>query len=181
MSEQTGEAAAGTGSAEAPLPGVARGIGMFGWVGVAVLIVPIVLTCADILWRRIVGGAFLDTFDITKLCLVTVAAWSIPYGFVHGSHVTVDLLLERLPARIQGLADMAIHLVSAALFVVLGWLAWTAAVLHYGYGDTTQNLEIPVVYYWAIFIVGLALAVAACLWRSYAAWRRMTGPVGEAS
>lgn len=163
-----------TGGAETPpLPLLARIITVFGWIGVAVLLVPIVLTCADIVWRRVIGGAFVDTFDITKLCLVTVAAWTIPYGFVHGNHVTVDLIVDRFPQRLQMLVDGLIQLVCAALFVFLGWLAWKAAMLHYGYHDTTQNLELPVVYYWAIFIVGLALAVLACLWRSLLAFRRM--------
>ncbi|MEX6506792.1 TRAP transporter small permease [Jiella sp. M17.18] len=171
-SEMTGDGGA---VGAPPLPLVPRVISVFGWIGVAVLLVPIVLTCADIVWRRAIGGAFMDTFDITKLCLVAAAAWTIPYGFVHGSHVTVDLLLEQFPARLQTLADGLIHLVCGALFVLLGWLSWNGAMLHYSYGDTTQNLALPVVYYWAIFIVGLALAVVACLWRSFAAFRRLRG------
>ncbi|MEJ2625327.1 MAG: TRAP transporter small permease [Pseudolabrys sp.] len=157
---------------------VARVIDAFGLTGVAALLIPIVLTCTDIVWRRAIGGAFIDTFDITKLCLVTVAAWTIPYGFVHGCHVTVDLIVERLPGRVQDVADFVISLAGAVLFMFLGGLAWTSAALHYGYHDTTQNLQIPVVYYWAIFIVGLALTAIACLWRAGMSWRRFMDRAG---
>lgn len=160
---------------------LAQGIAIFGTIGVALLVIPIMLTCADIIWRRVIGGAFIDTFDITKLSLVAVAAWTIPYGFVHGSHVTVDLIVERFPARFQLLIDGLIHAASALLFVFLGWMALDAAMLHYSYHDTTQNLELPVVYYWAVFILGLALAALACLWRSYNAFRRMGGQSGVKS
>lgn len=169
----------GTAMDDAPKPSLsllARGISAFGYIGVALLLVSIVLTCADIVWRRVVGGAFVDTFDITKLCLVAVASFSIPYGFIHGNHVTVDLLSERFTQRTQDLADAVIHLVSAFVFVGVGWLAWKALMLHYGYQDTTQNLGIPVIYYWGIFIFGIALSLIACLWRAWSAWRRFRSP-----
>lgn len=166
---------------EVPKPSLtllARGISAFGYAGVALLLVSVVLTCADIVWRRVVGGAFVDTFDITKLCLVAVASLSIPYGFIHGNHVTVDLFIERFSARAQGLVDAVIHLVSAAVFVGIGWLAWKALMLHYGYHDTTQNLGIPVIYYWGIFIFGMALSFVACLWQAWHAWRRFQSHAG---
>lgn len=137
----------------------------FAWVAVAALLVPTLLICADIIWRRAVGGAFVDVFDIAQLALVAVASWSIPFGFVHGNHVSVDLLIERLPQAAQDVADAVIHFVCALLFLLLAWFAWGSMRLHYGYGDTTQNLGIPVVYYWAVFLSGLALTILACLWR----------------
>lgn len=171
---------AGDGDADAPSSApLVRGVNIVGSIGVAMLLIPIALTCADIIWRRVIGGAFIDTFDITKFCLITVATWAIPYGFVHRSHVTVDLLVERLPGRIQLLIDGLIHAVSALLFMFLGWLAWNAAVLHYDYQDTTQNLQLPIVYYLAAFIFGLALSALTCLWRSYRAFRRMRDRTGQ--
>lgn len=174
--EQTGRDAPGGGRASL----LVRLIGAFGWAGIAALLVPTVLICADIVWRRAIGGAFMDTFDITKLCLVAVAAWSIPYGFVHGSHVSVGILVERLPARAQILFDGVIHTAAALLFALLGWFAWHAAALHVSYHDTTQNLGIPVIYYWVVFLVGLALTILACLWRAARALRGWLATAGEA-
>lgn len=157
-------------------PLLGRVISFFGLLGIVVLLVPIVLTCADIVWRQLVGGSFVDTFDITQFCLVAAASWSIPYGFVHGTHVTVDLLAEQLPARAQHILDAAIHLVAAALVAFLAWVSWQGAMLHYAYGDTTLNLQIPVIYYWAIFLSGLVLAFLACLLR---AWMALSGTAGR--
>lgn len=157
------------GDAPAPrgiLPRIAE---ILGLAGITALLVPIVLTCADIAWRRAVGGSFIDIVDITKFCLVVAASWSIPYGFVHGSHVTVDLLADRLSPGARRALDAAVHLAAAVVTAFLAVLAWQGAALHYAYGDTTLNLQIPVVYYWAAFILGLALACAACLWRAWMA------------
>lgn len=134
--------------------------------GISTLLVAIVLTCADILWRRIVGGAFVDTFDLTKLCLVAAASLSIPYGFTLGSHITVDLLADKFPAGVRTVLDVVVALVGAALLGFLFWLTWKGAMLHYAYGDTTQNLRIPVVWYWGLLLVGLGLAVLASLARA---------------
>ncbi len=159
-----------------PRSGFTRIVDLFGWAGVAALLVPTLLVCADIAWRRAVGGAFIDVFDITQLCLVACAAWTIPYGFVHRTHINMDLLVGRLPPRARGVLDAVIHVGTAALFVLLAVLAWNATVLHYDYQDSTQNLGIPVVWHWGIFLLGLALSILACLWR---ARRALGGEPGE--
>jgi len=159
-----------------PRSGFTRIVDLFGWAGVAALLVPTLLVCADIAWRRAVGGAFIDVFDITQLCLVMCAAWTIPYGFVHRTHINMDLLVGRLPPRARGVLDAVIHVGTAALFVLLAVLAWNATVLHYDYQDSTQNLGIPVVWHWGIFLLGLALSILACLWR---ARRALGGEPGE--
>lgn len=146
---------------------------LFAWLGVIALLVPTLLVCADIVWRRVVGGAFIDVFDIGQLALVAVASWSIPYGFVHGNHVSVDLLIERLPVAGRAWGDLLIHAVCALLFALLTWFAWGALHLHQSYGDTTQNLGLPVIWYWLVFLIGMLLTIAACCWRVARAWQRL--------
>ncbi|WP_018700852.1 TRAP transporter small permease [Amorphus coralli] len=147
--------------------------------GVGTLIVAIVLTCADIVWRRAVGGAFIDTFDITKLCLVSAASLSIPYGFTLGSHITVDILADRFSDGVRRVLDTVISLVAAMLLGFLFWLTWQGAMLRYSYGDTTLNLQIPLIWYWGIFLAGLALAVVAALAR--AAETAVYGPMEKSA
>lgn len=149
---------------------VARFVSGFAYVGIAALVVAIALTCADIVWRRVVGGAFMDINDITKLCLVAAASWSIPFGFIHGTHVTVDLLSEHFPRTLQLALEVAISLMAAVLLSFLLWLTWEAAQLRYLYGDVSPNLRIPLVLYWGILLSGLVLAVIAALWRAVIAF-----------
>lgn len=150
-----------------------RVIDVFGWAGVVALLVPTFLTCADIVWRRAVGGAFMDIFDLTQLCLVALASWSIPYGYMHGHHVCVDLLVDRFAPQVQALFALVIYLASAALFALLTWFAWDGAMLHYRHADATQNLGLPLVWYWTVFLIGMVLTVLACAAQAGAAWRRL--------
>ncbi|WP_224404929.1 TRAP transporter small permease [Afifella sp. IM 167] len=153
------------GRAETSLAGraLAAVIDGFAFLGIAGLAVAVALTCADILWRRIVGGAFIDIVDVTSLCLVAAASWTIPYAFLHGHHVSVELLADRLPRRVRaGLAVLA-ALLGAALLAFLFWLGAGSARQAFAYGDTTLNLAIPMIVPWAIFLWGLALSALANL------------------
>lgn len=143
-----------------------RLVSLLALCGVATLIVAIALTWADIVWRRVVGGAFVDVVDIIKLCLVAAASFAIPYGFVRGSHVTVDILAERLPGRARLLLDAAVYLGGAALLALLLYLSWFAALQRYAFGDVSQNLRIPMIYYWGLFLCGLGLSVLVTLERT---------------
>lgn len=141
-------------------------VGVAALVGVATLIVAIGLTWADIVWRRVVGGAFVDIVDITKLCLTVAASFAIPYGFVRGSHVTVDLLAERLPRPARLWLDTLVLTAGAALLALLLYLSWHAAMQRYAFRDVSLNLRISMIYYWGPFLAGLALAVAVSLERA---------------
>jgi len=139
-------------------------VGGFAFLGIAGLGIAVALTCADILWRRIVGGAFIDIVDITSLCLVAAASWTIPYAFLNGHHVTVEIVADRLPARIRARLAVFAALLGAALLAFLFWLGTGSAAQALSYGDRTLNLGIPMIVLWAIFLWGLALSVLANLW-----------------
>lgn len=159
--------------AHAPAPaGPVAGITeFFAWAGVAALLVPTLLICADIIWRRVVGGAFMDTFDIAQLGLVMIASWTIPYAFVQGAHVSVGIIADRFPRRVQRGLDLITYLVCALLFTLLTVLAWQSAALHHSYGDVTENLGLPLLIYWGVFLVGMVLSILSCLWCTWNAWR----------
>lgn len=144
----------------------------FAWAGVAALLVPTLLVCADIAWRRIVGGAFMDTFDIAQLGLIMIASWSIPYAFVQGAHVSVGIVADHFPRSVQRGLDVITYLACALLFVLLTVLAWQSAALHHSYGDVTENLGLPLLIYWGAFLIGMLLSIAGSLWCAWQAWRR---------
>lgn len=143
----------------------------FAWAGVAALLVPTLLICADIAWRRVIGGAFMDTFDIAQLGLVMIASWSIPYAFVQGAHVSVGIVADRFPPAAQRWLDLLTNLACTLLFVLLTVLAWRSTALHHSYGDVTENLGLSLLIYWGVFLMGMALSILSCLWCAWNAWR----------
>lgn len=54
----------------------------------------------------------------------------------------------------------------------LGWLSLGRALEVWGYGDVSQDLAIPMIWFWSALLLGLSLSVVVCLVR---ALRRAAG------
>lgn len=139
-------------------------ITMFGaLLGVTVLTIAIMVVVGDIIWRRIGGGSFIGAVDLTQLSVVVAASLSIPYTFSRGAHVKVDLLGHVLSKRMQVFLDVCAALFGAVLLSFLLWLTWGRAMEIWTYGDVSQDLAIPMIFYWAALIAGLFCSVLVCL------------------
>lgn len=132
-------------------------------LGVTVLTIAIIVVVGDIIWRRTGGGSFIGAVDLTQLSVVVAASLSIPFAFSKGAHVKVDLLGNVLSRRMQVFLDACAALFGAVLLAFLLWLTWGRAMEIWSYGDVSQDLAIPMIFYWGALIVGLFLSVLVCL------------------
>lgn len=131
--------------------------------GMAALSVTIGVVIADITMRSTVGRSILGTVDITQLAVMTCAFWAIPFTFLRGGHVTVEIATGSLPPRLRAVMDGLAALLGAVFVAMIGWYGWTSAQQAMQYGDLSQNLGIPMILYWVPLISGCALSVVATL------------------
>ncbi|MEQ8603954.1 MAG: TRAP transporter small permease [Marivibrio sp.] len=136
---------------------------LFAGVGIAALAVAIGLVVVDVAWRRIGSQSLIGAVDLTQLCVMAAAFLSIPYAFMRGAHVTVDLFASRFGPRATRLLDAAGAALSAALVAFLLYLSWGRAMEQWRYGDVSQDLAIPMIAYWAFVLLGFALSALAAL------------------
>ena len=116
------------------------------------------VTVADILGRR-VGLPVEGVVDLVQLCVVTGAWLVMPYAFLAGAHVSVDFLLERLPRGLMlplRVFAAAVAFVLMALVAKTGWDTFTVRTM---FGDRSQQLGIPVAWYWYPLLLGSALSL----------------------
>lgn len=80
------------GSASAPRFGLARldaglvrATGWLAMAGICALVAAIAVVVGDIVWRRIGGGSFIGSVDLTQLSVMIAVSWSIPYAFATGA------------------------------------------------------------------------------------------------
>lgn len=118
------------------------------------------ITVADIIGRPF-GVAVLGVVDLVQLFVMMGAWFVIPYAFVVGAHVGVDLLINVLPNAIA----VPARIISAVAAIVL-----LALMLRYGFssfqtqmffGDRSQQLGIPIIWYWVPLLLGLAVSIIA--------------------
>nr|WP_281413114.1 TRAP transporter small permease [Marivibrio halodurans] len=119
------------------------------------------IVVVDVVWRRIGGQALIGAVDLTQLCVMAAAFLSIPYAFVRRSHVVVDLLAGRLSADGRRLLDLLGAVLSTALLGLILYLGWGRAMEQLRYGDVSQDLAIPMIWYWGFLLTGAGLSVLA--------------------
>lgn len=137
---------------------IAAGAGL----GVACYAAAMFLTVADVVGRRF-GAPILGVIDLVQLAVLAGCWLVIPYAFLAGAHVGVDLVVDHLPGRLTRAFRALAGLAGAALVGLILWGSWGAAQQQMMFGDVSQQLGIPIVYYWAPLLAGAALSVVAAL------------------
>lgn len=131
-------------------------------VGITALVAAILVVVGDILWRRIGGQSFIGAVDLTQFSVVIAASLAIPYAFSRQSHVRVDLLSGVLSTSVTRLLDVLALALCVGILCFLFLLSWGRMMEIWTYGDVSQDLAIPMVYFWSALLVGLGLSVAIC-------------------
>ena len=130
--------------------------------GVACLLAATALTVGDVLLRRAVNVAVPGTVDLTQLCVVACVYAAMPYTFLSGGHVAVEVLTDRLPPRGVALCELLALLLALALTLALFRYGLAQALLQHGYGDRSQTIGVPILWYWTPLLGGLLLSALAC-------------------
>ncbi len=154
-----------------PIISVARGLDnvlshvtkTMALIGVSALVLAILVVVGDVIWRRIGGHSFIGSVDLTQFSVVIAASFAIPYAFSQGSHVRVDLISGFMSDRFVHLLDVTAHLFAAMLLLFILWLTVGRAREIWTYGDVSQDLAIPMVFFWGALVLGLALSVIVSL------------------
>lgn len=120
------------------------------------------LTVADVVGRQL-GTPIPGVVDLVQLCVLGGAWLVIPYAFLVGAHVGVDLLVESFP-QVARRALRAVAAVAAVGLLGLMLLECTKAFqMQLLFGDRSQQLGIPIVWYWVPLLAGVGLSMVAAL------------------
>ncbi|MHC5655243.1 TRAP transporter small permease [Stappia sp.] len=131
-------------------------------VGMACLFGAGLVTVVDIVMRAFESGIH-GAVDIVQLLIMATAFTAIPYAFFSDGHVSVDIVTQSFPDPVQKLLRALTALASAVVMALILYYGWEAAKLQMMFGDKSQNIGIPLIWYWMPLIVGAGLSVLACL------------------
>lgn len=135
----------------------------FALAGMAVLAIAIAVVLADIVLRNTINMAVLGTVDITQLCVMACAFWAIPFAFTRAGHVRVEVGESLMSPRLRHGLDAAAAILGAVFVALIGLYGWDAARLAMTYGDLSQTIGIPMIWYYAALLSGCALSILATL------------------
>jgi len=135
-------------------------------LGMCALVVAIAVVAGDIIWRRVGGGSFIGSVDLTQFSVMIAVSMAIPYAFSIGAHVSIDLLTRSLGAWANRILETCASLTGLIITGFLCWLSYGRAREIWTYGDVSQDLALPMIWVWGALVCGLALSALVCAIRA---------------
>lgn len=129
-------------------------------LGVAAYGCAALVTVADVIGRKI-GLPVQGVVDLVQLFVMTGAWLVMPYAFMAGAHVGVDFVVKRLPVAVRVPLKLFATAVALALVALMLWYGFETFNVRTAFGDRSQQLGIPVAWYWYPLLVGLAISLIA--------------------
>lgn len=145
--------------------GLARTVAAVETIAAAILFAVTVLSFAAVVARYVFNVGIPDAFDGARYLLGTVVFWGIASASYRGEHITMDGVWALSPPALRRVIDGAAYAIVCA---ALGFFLWKFAgkvVDTWNAGIGTIDLALPVAGFYALALVGLALAQILALVR----------------
>jgi TRAP-type C4-dicarboxylate transport system permease small subunit len=110
--------------------------------GVAVMIM-MLLTCADVV-LRLFGHPIPGTYELIGFLGAILISFSMAYTSIEKSHIAVEILVERLPRKVQSALEGIVSLISCVLFGIFTRQCQIYAMDLKQSGEISLTLGIPV-------------------------------------
>lgn len=130
-------------------------------LGTTALVIGVLLTMADIAMRSVSTLTVKGIVDIMQLCVLTGAMLAIPQGFMTDQHVAIDVFAEKMSGKLQVMLRVAASFLAVIFLAAVLFFSYRQALTEHVGGDRSQTIGIPMIAYWAPFLVGIALAIVA--------------------
>jgi TRAP-type C4-dicarboxylate transport system permease small subunit len=110
-----------------------------------------------------------DWFDVSRLLQAIAIFWGIALTTYRGTHICVDVVWEHMSPRGKRLLDLFATGVTLLFLIPLAWMVWVK-VRTTG-TQTTMDLRLPHVYFYAFAAVGCIAAALLAGKRLWGLWQ----------
>jgi len=142
--------------------------------GVAVVVM-MLLTCADVL-LRLMRRPIPGTYELVGFLGTVIVSFALALTSLEKGHIAVEILMEKLPARVQAGIETVTSLIGASLFSLLAWQSLIYAMDMRQSGEISVTLTMPIYPFIFGIAAGSALLVLVLLADSLRAGIRTVKP-----
>jgi TRAP-type C4-dicarboxylate transport system permease small subunit len=121
-----------------------------------------VLTCVNII-TRLFGQPILGAQEISGALMAMTLAFALPYSVAKKIHVDLELLVSRLPARVQAVMDVFVAILNLCLFLLITWQCWKYASKLANVHALYATLRMPIYPFVYMVFFGFALSCLVLL------------------
>lgn len=132
-------------------------------IGIGVVVVLMLLLVADVVLRRFFNQPIRGSYELTQLIMAIVVFFTIAYCAAQKGHVAIEVLVARLPQRLQVVIEILMYLFSLGLWGLLSWGLSLQAINVWRMAETTNLLGLPSYPFVLVAVFGSALLTLVIL------------------
>ena len=141
---------------------------MLHWIAMVVFLLLMFMTVGDVVGRYMVGiipgfGPIPGSFELTEFMLAVAVLTAIGHTQVKREHISIDLVIDMFPPRVQAIIDSVTNFLTLAVFVLVTWQTTKYAQLLYTSNDVSAVLRLPVYPFLIIAAIGCFMFCLAML------------------
>ena len=104
------------------------------------------------------------TFEFMGAMMVVTVFLAVSFAQHKRRHIRVEVLVKLLPASLQKIADVIQFALSAAVFIMIAWFTWPAAIHAFNVGEYAPGLiKFPLWPARFVLAFGASLMTVQCL------------------
>ncbi len=136
-----------------------RVLALIGALGVLLMMVHI---CIDVLARNLFSVSIHVTTEmVARFYMVSVAFLPLGWLEMRRDMVSVELIDFAMPPLLLKISDVAVCLISGAIYAVLAWVSWGSAISNWHSGTYVELVTFKMPVWQSYFLPPLGFAVAA--------------------
>lgn len=116
---------------------------MFSRLGALALFAMVMLTTADVVCRYVLNAPIVGAFEMTEFLILILIFSFIGFTQSENGHISVDLLFNRFPKRVQLVVGIVNLLVCLLLMALIAWMGIMTGLELMEVGEKSSNLGIP--------------------------------------
>jgi TRAP-type C4-dicarboxylate transport system permease small subunit len=113
-------------------------------VGVSLIMAMMFLTVSDVLLRYVFNRPIPGSYELIKFMMLIVVFYGLAYTAVKRGHISIDLVLIRLPHRTQAVINTITWAFSFGLFCMVTWRSLLLTKMMWQRGDVSTDLLLPI-------------------------------------
>lgn len=156
-----------TNSAEKLITIISQAMGI---ISVVFLIAMMVLTVFDVLARKLFNSPIPGSVELIELMMIVTGFFALAWCASSGAHITVDLIVERMPRTLRNYVDGFIYLLSLGICIILARQSVQESHFVRDLHSITPTLKIPLFPFFYLLTIGfsaLALVIFVVMVKSF--------------
>ncbi len=132
-------------------------------VAAVFLLAMVAVNVIDVGLRSGLNAPIFGTYEIVGFLLAAVAFLAIPEAFLHGRHITIELIDQVVPDRVVDWLRVFGTLTALVFVALLTYHMVQPALDYVEFNEITMDLQLPLIWKAVLILTGIAWAVMAVL------------------